>query len=38
VAIIGVATSLALTAAALFLEWVCRVPKRDDDELRTQDT
>jgi hypothetical protein len=31
VAIIGVATSLALTAAALFLEWVCRVPKTDED-------
>ncbi len=38
VAIVGVLASLALTAAALFLEWVCRVPKSDDDELRTQDT
>jgi hypothetical protein len=28
----GIAISLALTAAALLLEWVCRVPKRDDDD------
>jgi hypothetical protein len=31
---IGVALSLSLTAAALFLEYVCRVPKDDDDDRR----
>lgn len=29
---VGVALSLALTGAALFLEYVCRVPKDDDDD------
>jgi hypothetical protein len=31
---IGVVLGLALTGAALFLEHVCRVPKRDDDDRR----
>jgi len=30
---LGIAVSLALMAAALLLEFVCRVPKRDDDDL-----
>jgi hypothetical protein len=30
-AAIGVASGAALIAAALLLEWVCRVPKDDDD-------
>jgi uncharacterized membrane protein YbhN (UPF0104 family) len=29
--IVGVVFAVALTAAALFLEFVCRVPKADDD-------
>lgn len=31
VAAVGIATSLALVATALLLEWVCRVPKDDDN-------
>jgi uncharacterized membrane protein YbhN (UPF0104 family) len=34
VASIGIALSIALTAAALFLEYVCRVPKDDEDDRR----
>jgi len=29
---LGIGVSLALTGAALLLEWVCRVPKREDDD------
>lgn len=32
VAIVGIAAGLLLTAAALFLEWICRVPKDEDDD------
>lgn len=37
VAVIGAILALALTAAALFLEYVCRVPHRDDDDSRDDD-
>lgn len=36
VSAIGVGLSLALTAAALFLEYVCRVPKDGDDDQRDE--
>jgi hypothetical protein len=29
---VGVGASLVLVASALLLEWVCRVPKEDDDD------
>jgi uncharacterized membrane protein YbhN (UPF0104 family) len=37
IASIGVALSLALVGAALLLEYVCRVPRRDDDDPRDDD-